>query len=84
MPFFQEIEFAAGGDYRGRFNELEVTFLGGPEETRVVLEADTRGGWFSEGADNYSWFSIPTHGGVDMRRIVEQQLHALGQRRGWF
>ncbi|MBE2314388.1 sporulation protein [Solirubrobacter sp. CPCC 204708] len=82
LPFFQEIEFYAGGQYRGRFNELEVTFLGGPHETRVIFEADTRGGWFSEGRDAYSWFSIPTGGG-HLRGTVEQQLQALGQRRGW-
>ncbi len=83
LPFFQEIEFHAGGQYRGRFNELEVTFLGGSHETRVVFEADMRGGWFSEGRDTVQWFTIPTAGG-DVRAIVEQQLHALGQRRGWF
>ena len=83
LPFFQEIEFSAGGQWRGRFNELEVTFLGGQHETRVVFEADMRGGWFSEGADSYSWFNIPTAGDSNIRAIVEQQLHALGQRRGW-
>ncbi|WP_028065712.1 sporulation protein [Solirubrobacter soli] len=83
LPFFQEIEFYAGGRWRGRFNELEVTFLGGPHATRVVFEADMRGGWFSEGADAYSWFEIPTAGGGTIPGIVEQQLHALGQRRGW-
>jgi len=83
LPFFQEVEFTAGGQYRGRFNELEVTFLGGPNETRVIFEADTRGGWFTEGRDAVSWFAIPTAGGRDLRGVVEQQLHALGQRRGW-
>jgi sporulation-control protein len=83
LPFFQEIEFYAGGHWRGRFNELEVTFLGGMHETRVVFEADTRGGWFTEGADTYSWFAIPTAGGGGMRDLVESQLAALGQRRGW-
>jgi sporulation-control protein len=84
LPFFQEIEFHAGGQYRGRFNELEVTFVGGPHETRVIFEADMRGGWFSEGRDAVQWFSIPTAGGRDIHGIVDQQLHALGTRRGWF
>jgi sporulation-control protein len=84
LPFFQEIEFSPGPEYRGRFNELEVTFLGGSSEIRVIFEADTKGGWFSEGQDDASWFSIPTQGGGDMVGLVEQQLHALGRRRGWF
>ena len=49
----------------------------------MVFEADMRRGWFSEGRDTVQWFTIPTAGG-DVRAIVEQQLHALGQRRGWF
>jgi sporulation-control protein len=84
LPFFQEIEFHPGPEYRGKFNELEVTFLGGNYETQVVFEADTKGGWFSEGQDNTSWFTIPTNGGGDFAGIVQHQLHALGQRRGWF
>ena len=83
LPFFQEIEFTPGPEYRGRFNELELTFLGGPQETRVIFEADTKGGWFSEGQDATSWFSIPTGGGGDFVGLVQHQLHALGQRRGW-
>ena len=43
LPFFQEIEFSPGPEYRGKFNELEVTFLGGPQETRVIFEADQKG-----------------------------------------
>ena len=43
LPFFQEIEFHPGPEYRGKFNELEVTFLGGPQETRVIFEADQKG-----------------------------------------
>jgi sporulation-control protein len=84
LPFFQEIEFYPGHEYKGRFNELEVTFIGGPQETRVIFEADQKGTWFSEGQDSTSWFSIPTHGGGDFTGLVQQQLHALGQRRGWF
>jgi sporulation-control protein len=84
LPFFQEIEFHPGPEYRGRFNELEVTFLGGPQETRVIFEADQKGTWFSEGNDAVSWFSIPSYGGGDMVGVVQHQLHALGQRRGWF
>ena len=72
-----------GPEYRGKFNELEVTFLGGPQETRVIFEADTKGGWFSEGKDADSWFTIPTDGGGDFVGLVQHQLHALGQRRGW-
>ncbi len=83
LPVYQEIEFAPPPQHASNINELEVTFLGGPHETRVVFEADMRGGWFSEGRDAVQWFAIPTAGG-DVRGIVEQQLHALGQRRGWF
>jgi sporulation-control protein len=84
LPFFQEIEFHPGPEYRGKFNELEVTFIGGPQETRVIFEADQKGTWFSEGNDAVSWFSIPSYGGGDFVGLVQQQLHALGRRRGWF
>ena len=84
LPFFQEIEFHPGPEYRGKFNELEVTFIGGPQETKVIFEADQKGTWFSEGNDATSWFSIPSHGGHDLVGVVQQQLHSLGQRRGWF
>ena len=50
----------------------------------MIFEADQKGTWFSEGNDAVSWFSIPTYGGGDFVGIVQQQLHSLGQRRGWF
>ena len=78
LPFFQEIEFHPGPEYRGKFNELEVTFIGGPQETKVIFEADQKGTWFSEGNDATSWFSIPSHGGHDLVGVVQQQLHSLG------
>lgn len=84
LPFFQEIEFAPSGQFAGRMNELEVTFLAGPHETRVLMEADMKGSWFSEGTDSMQWFTVPTDGAADLDAVISGQLQALASRRGWW
>jgi sporulation-control protein len=42
LPFYQEIEFLPGGPWHGRVNELEVTFITGPQVVDVILELDKR------------------------------------------
>jgi sporulation-control protein len=51
LPFYQELEFFPAPQYAGRLNELELTFVAGPDAVDVVLEVDKRGGLFSGGQD---------------------------------
>ncbi|QYR22979.1 sporulation protein [Paenibacillus sp. sptzw28] len=43
LPFVQEFEFAPGGQFRGRLDELEVMFLGGSDGgLELLLQIDRR------------------------------------------
>ncbi|MEU3072656.1 sporulation protein [Streptomyces laurentii] len=58
LPFYQEIELIPSPRYAHRMKELEVTFLAGPGGLDVVLEADRRGGFLSDGDDALSLFTV--------------------------
>ncbi|MER8042916.1 sporulation protein [Streptomyces sp. NPDC094032] len=83
LPFYQEIELAPAPPYAHQVNEIEVTFLAGPAGLEVVLEADKRGSFFSEGHDALTRFTVAHHGvehtdwnaEVDgwIRRLVEHR-----------
>ncbi|MFK0214657.1 sporulation protein [Streptomyces sp. NPDC090298] len=66
LPFYQEIEIAPAPAYAHRIEEIEVTFLAGPDGMEVVLEADKRGGLFSEGHDALSRHAV---GHQDVDRV---------------
>jgi sporulation-control protein len=51
LPFYQEIELAPPAQFAHSANEVELTFLASPAGVEVVLEADKRGGLFSQGHD---------------------------------
>ncbi|MBO8190044.1 sporulation protein [Streptomyces spirodelae] len=81
LPFYQEIELSPAPQYAHAVNEVEVTFLATPGGMEVVLEADKRGGLFSEGHDAVNRFTV-SHEGVEhldwntevdswVRRMVE-------------
>ncbi|ROQ26524.1 sporulation-control protein [Streptomyces sp. PanSC19] len=61
LPFYQEIELAPAPQYAHRIDEIEVTFLAGPAGLEVVLEADKRGGFFSEGHDALNRHTVGHH-----------------------
>ncbi|MFI6388437.1 sporulation protein [Nonomuraea sp. NPDC050547] len=85
MPFFQEIEYYAGGQWRRHFNELELTFIAGPSQMDVILEADNRGGFLSSGGDSYNRFTVrygDNPGAAE--QALQQGLEAMARRRGWF
>jgi len=85
MPFFQEIEYYAGGPWRRHFNELELTFVAGPHQMDVILEADQRDGFLVAGRDTYNRFTVrygDDPAGVD--RALQHGLEAMARRRGWF
>ncbi|WP_412078744.1 sporulation protein [Streptomyces xanthophaeus] len=54
LPFYQELELTPPARYAHQVNEIEVTFLADAAGLEVVLEADKRGGLFSEGHDAFS------------------------------
>ncbi|WP_405086248.1 sporulation protein [Microbispora sp. NBC_01389] len=59
-PFYQEIDYHAGPEWRRYFNELELTFIAGPHSMDVILEADKRGGFLTSGHDVYNRFQVGT------------------------
>jgi Sporulation control protein len=85
MPFYQEIEYHAGPEWRRHFNELELTFIAGPSSMDVLLEADTRGGFLTSSRDVYNRFRVNygDHPGA-VERALRDGLRAMARRRGWF
>ncbi|MCE5290090.1 MAG: sporulation protein [Nocardiaceae bacterium] len=85
LPFYQEIEFAPGRNYPG-INELEVTFVAGPTSMYVVLEADKRGGMFTEGHDSFHGFTVDyaSASNTDWAGVLHNWLSSIGQRRSFF
>lgn len=85
MPFYQEIEYHAGPEWRRHFNELELTFVAGPHSMDVILEADRRGGFLTSSRDVYNRFRV---GYGDHPGAVEQALRdglaSMARGRGWF
>lgn len=47
-PFVQEFEFKAGGEFRGRLDELEAYLRPNQNGIEVIFQIDKRGGAFSE------------------------------------
>ncbi|CAM5625321.1 sporulation protein [Streptomyces fumanus] len=58
LPFYQEIELTPAPHYAHQVNEIELTFLAHPGGVEVVLEADKRGGLFTEGHDALARFTV--------------------------
>ncbi|MBB6343877.1 sporulation protein [Nonomuraea muscovyensis] len=85
MPFFQEIEYFAGGQWRRYFNELELTFIAGPRQMDVILEADKRGGFLTSSHDTYNRFTV--HYDADpaaAEHALQRGLEQMARHRGWF
>ncbi|QKV93745.1 sporulation protein [Streptomyces sp. NA02950] len=84
LPFYQEIELAPAPQYAHAVNEIEVTFLATPAGMEVVLEADKRGGLFSDGHDALTHFTV-THDSVahtDWNAEVDGWIRQLVERHG--
>jgi sporulation-control protein len=86
LPFYQELEFYPPPALHGSLNEVEVTFLTRPHELEVIMEGDRRGGLFTEGDDRVLRLVLdyPTIDSPALDRILDEQLHELGRRRGLF
>ncbi|MFF9012974.1 sporulation protein [Streptomyces sp. NPDC014870] len=83
LPFYQEIELAPSPQYAHQVNEIEVTFLAGPAGMEVVVEADKRGGFFTEGHDALTRFTVSHHGveQINWNAEVEGWIRQLVEHR---
>jgi sporulation-control protein len=81
LPFYQEIELAPAPHYAHQVNEIELTFLANPGGLEVVLEADKRGGLFSEGHDTVTRFTVGHHDVRDWNTEVDGWIRQLVEHR---
>lgn len=81
LPFYQEIELTPAPHYAGQVNEIELTFLANRGGLEVILEADKRGGFFSEGHDTVTRFTVGHHDVRDWNTEVEGWMRQLVERR---
>jgi sporulation-control protein len=83
LPFYQEIEITPAPAYASRVNEIELTFLATPGGMEVVLEADKRGGFLSEGRDAVTRFTVANDGveHQDWTALVDGWIHRLVESR---
>jgi sporulation-control protein len=82
LPFYQEIELAPAPQFANTIRQLEVTFLASAGGMEVVLEADKRGGLFTEGRDAVNRFSV-THQDAaqqDWNSVVTSWIQRMAQR----
>jgi len=86
LPFYQEIEFLPPPRYAGGITQLEVTFVAYPQSMEVVFELDRRGGFFTEGHDSFSRFTVDyaTADRTDWQRELDGYLQHACRRRGFF
>ena len=85
LDFYQELEFYPPREFR-RISELEVTFLVGPDEMDVLLEADRRRGFLDPGGERVHRLSIGYEAieTENWEEIMRYHLHELARRRGLF
>jgi sporulation-control protein len=83
LPFYQEIELTPPPQYAHAVNEIEVTFLATPGGMEVVLEADKRGGPFTDGRDALTRFTVSRHGieHTDWNAEVDSWVRRLVEHR---
>ena len=84
LPFYQEIELTPPPRYADQVNEIELTFLAVSGALEVVLEADKRGGPFSDGHDALSRFTVPHEGPAgpqDWNALVDGWVRELVEHR---
>ncbi|MFE2053544.1 sporulation protein [Streptomyces sp. NPDC059459] len=81
LPFYQEIELIPAPQYGHQVNEIELTFLAGPDGIEVILEADKRGELLSSGHDAVARFTIGHHDIRDWATEVDGWVRQLAQHR---
>ena len=58
LPFFQEVEYYPPAQLARGISQVELTFITDQRGIAVVLEADKRGGLFTQGGDVYGRFHV--------------------------
>ena len=86
LPFYQEIEFYPSPQYARALNQLEVTFVATPQHLQVIMEADKRGGMFTEGRDALSIFTVDYANAehTDWAPQLDGWVRQMAQKRGLF
>lgn len=83
LPFYQEVEFVPPAQFARAISQVELTIVTDPHGLVVVLEADKRGGLFTEGRDVYGRFQV-THAEAERTdwstRIGEWLTETAGRR----
>jgi len=75
-----ELEYAPGGRWSGKISELEVSLVArGPDTVDVIVQADRRDGWVTEGRDESTGFTVTP--GQDVAGLLSGRLDELAQRR---
>ncbi|MFE6776631.1 sporulation protein [Streptomyces sp. NPDC057702] len=84
LPFYQEIELSPPPEHAHAVQEIEVTFLATPAGMEVVLEADKRGGLFSDGGDVVHRFTVAHQDAdrPDWIAVVDSWVRGMVERRG--
>jgi sporulation-control protein len=84
LGFYQEIEFFPPGQFAGRLNQVELTFVTNHRELWVVLEADKRGGFLSAGGDTFGRFHMSHEDAerADWTSLIGDWLAKASERRG--
>ena len=82
MPFYQEIEYWPGGEFKDRFKEVELTFVAGRTSTDVLLQANDKGGLLSPAYDTYQRFTVQNEEPGDLVEQLRTQLGQLASRQG--
>ncbi|WP_405800335.1 sporulation protein [Streptomyces halstedii] len=79
LPFYQEIELSPAPQYAHEVNEIELTFLADPGGLEIVLEADKRGGFCTEGSDVLGRFAVGHHDyqGRDWDTEIDSWIRSL-------
>ncbi|ROS40456.1 sporulation protein [Amycolatopsis thermoflava] len=84
LGFYQELEFFPPAEFAGRINEVELTFVAGPHDLAVVLEADRRGRFMQAGGDSFGRFQMSHQDAenADWAALIGQWLSEAAQRGG--
>jgi sporulation-control protein len=83
LPFYQEIELSPSPQFAHAMRQVEVSFITSPTGLEVVLEADKRGGLFTEGRDVVNRFTV-THQDttrLDWNAVVNSWVQQLAKGR---
>jgi sporulation-control protein len=76
LGFYQELEFLPPSQYAGVISEVELTFVAGPHELYVILDADGRAGGQVVGGEPFGLFHVTQQAvlTVDWSTLVSQWL----------